>query len=78
MRCHASMASGFHDYNLKTNYQKKEGGAVPEARARGARVSGAVSLYDDFNKVYILNYSMANYERYLKSARGYNPIIWGK
>jgi len=33
MRCHAPMASGFHDYNLKTNYQKREGGAVPEARA---------------------------------------------
>jgi len=33
MRCRALMASGFHDYNLKTNYQKKEGGAVPEARA---------------------------------------------
>ncbi|HQJ79111.1 MAG TPA: hypothetical protein PLW21_01325 [Methanothrix sp.] len=23
MRCHAPMASGFHDYNLKTNYQKR-------------------------------------------------------
>jgi hypothetical protein len=23
MRCHALMASGFHDYNLKTNYQKR-------------------------------------------------------
>ena len=23
MRCHALMASGFHDHNLKTNYQKR-------------------------------------------------------
>jgi hypothetical protein len=44
MRCHAPMASGFHDYNPKTNYQKKEGGAVPEARPL-CRVSGAVVAY---------------------------------
>ena len=46
MRCHAFMASGFHDYNLKTNYQKGGRSSSRSAGLRGSRFGGCKSIFE--------------------------------